>query len=274
VDHVVVATHPRDAANLLHDENLADLARRGETHFSGMTIFFSKYVLSTRSAYWYIPSPWYIAVLTYDGFWDPEFFKLSPKVEVKQILNLVLCNFDNRGPVTNKTMGECTQEEMLKEVLAQMGIPEAEEFVVKFTPSLLLPRNESGDQIGGIGDWTYGHTKLAKEMIPPLDHFHSRGVTLAGSWTQFHYTQEGAAESAKLAAKLVLDILDIVPTKALSIGWDQRWEIRWVRDLDEFVFGLGLPIEATYATIVLPFVGVVVIGIVALVRAIFCWTRV
>jgi len=123
----------------------------------------------------------------------------------------------------------------------------------------LLPLNETGDQIGGIGDWTFGHHPLAEKLMPALDFFHSRGVTLAGSWTQFHYTQEGAAESGKLAAKHVLDYLGITPSMSLSIGWDQKWEIRWIRDLDRFVFWLGLPIGVTYTIMLAGFVSLLVL---------------
>ena len=204
-----------------------------------------------------LDSPWSIVFMiqTNRGPWQ----NVSLPAGVEGVLSAVMSNVANPGVVHGKTFNKCTADEILEEVLTQIGlddVPAAIDYGVVGPNIDYITRadyNNDPDRYNGYAVSEIPNTNMllvndglmyvrapGNRMIEPENKTDMNNLFVTGEFTQTVYsipTMEKSNESGKRAAKSIYE--------AVGLAFDpdriavSDLPFRWLRRFDNWLFGLG-----------------------------------
>ncbi|HVU05076.1 MAG TPA: hypothetical protein VHE30_25175 [Polyangiaceae bacterium] len=233
-------------------------------HFAGIQFYFEEDVFSIDGHFYYPDSPWAVTSISQARFWED---KGDWEHGYRGILSAIIGKWDVPGRTVRKCAWECTEEELAREVWAQ--ISEALQIRDATEPlSLRLPRPlffhldtgmtfvEDASEPNG-GHWvnrtpfqieTPGRFACRPGELDYQGYSHEQGVVLAGTFAKTHTritSMEAANESARHAVNSILVSLDSpfrrTPCDIWPIEDREIEDFEEAKEVDRTLFQQGLP---------------------------------
>ncbi|MBW1298570.1 polyprenyl synthetase family protein [Aquimarina litoralis] len=233
---------------LKRDQTLKRITELQSEWQTGLQFYLKCPIKMPRGHLGFASSPWSLSCILQTDFWEDRY-----KSETyESILSLIIANWDAPGIKTNKTARECTKEELIEEVIAQLVMFAPDTFRSSFIemevvhcevdPGITLTgdTNATNDTPLFINKAKSWHNRPSNKTAIP-------NMYLAGDYTQtsaYLATMEGANESGKLAVNALLEDLNL--TKNLCPIHRKKHEkiakvLQPFVQIDEMLFSLGQP---------------------------------
>jgi len=127
-DQYVLAVPVEVAPDLLPDDagrfapDLAGIERLDTAWMNGVQFLLTEDVELVYGHQVYVDSPWALTGISQRQFWDPERFDIGERgpEEVEGVLSVIVSDWDTPGIRHTKPARECTREEVVEEVWAQL----------------------------------------------------------------------------------------------------------------------------------------------------------
>lgn len=196
----------------------------------------------------YVDSPWALTSVSQGQFW-----KKSPtnygNGTAKDILSVDISNWDDPGILYNRPAKQCTKEEILNEVWAQMKVSLDEDFIFLQDSDVVDRMLDPGIEFGSNGKPVANHEPL---LVPTVNLYSVRpdaktkvpNLFLASDYVKTTTdlpTMEGANEAARRAVNGILDLTGSTAARAQLFTFEEPGVFGWSRFEDSIRYALGLP---------------------------------
>jgi uncharacterized protein with NAD-binding domain and iron-sulfur cluster len=196
----------------------------------------------------YVDSPWALTSVSQGQFW-----KKAPtnygNGTAKDILSVDISNWDDPGILYGRPAKQCTKDEILNEVWAQMKVSLDEDFIFLQDADVVDRMLDPGIEFGPNGRPVANHEPL---LVPTVNLYSVRpdaktkvpNLFLASDYVKTTTdlpTMEGANEAARRAVNGILDLTGSTAARAQLFTFEEPG-IFWLNKLeDSFRYALGLP---------------------------------
>jgi uncharacterized protein with NAD-binding domain and iron-sulfur cluster len=196
----------------------------------------------------YVDSPWALTSVSQGQFW-----KRSPTNygdgTAKDVLSVDISNWDDPGILYGRPAKQCTRDEILDEVWAQMKVSLDEDFVFLRDADVVDRFLDEGIEFGSDGRPIENHEPL---LVPTVNLHSVRpdattkvpNLFLASDYVKTTTdlpTMEGANEAARRAVNGILDLTGSTAARAQIWGFEEPGVFGWSRFEDSMRYALGLP---------------------------------
>ncbi|MBF6179000.1 FAD-dependent oxidoreductase [Nocardia otitidiscaviarum] len=254
-DHFVCALPVEAARTLLTPEILALRPELAGMHqlmvdwMTGLQFFLRRPTAIARGHVAYVDSPWSLTSISQDQFWPRVRLSEHGDGTVVDCLSVDISDWNTPGPLYGKTAKECTHDEIVREVWAQLKahLNDRSELLrdedlhswfldTGITWNAATRRNENADPllINTAGSWA----------LRPECHGAIENLYLAGDYVRTNVdlaTMEGASESARTAVNAILDVTGATAARCRLFTLYRAAELEPFRQLDVARYASGQP---------------------------------
>ena len=198
----------------------------------------------------YVDSPWAITCVSQGQFWTKDLSSYGNGT-VKDILSADVSNWDAPGILYNKPARQCTKEQILNEVWAQMKVSLDEDFIFLQDSDVVARQLDPAIKFGPDGTPIDNAEPL---LVPTANLFGVRpaaktkvpNLFLASDYVKTTTdlpTMEGANEAARRAVNGILDLTGSTAARAQLFTFEEPGVFAWNKSVDAFRYAFGLPHE-------------------------------
>jgi uncharacterized protein with NAD-binding domain and iron-sulfur cluster len=204
-DHVVLAVPAEVAVNLIPDGMKADdpalsrIANLKVEWMNGIQFFLSETVLQGFGHTIYFDSPWAVTSIAQKQYWADTELSNFGDGRVRDVLSVDVSDWNNRGILYGKTAKQCTKDEVIAEVWAQMKAHLNEGGRTVLRDDMIVHVHVDP----GIGFREPGHTGPETTNSEPLL------INTAGSWSDRPEAFSEIIENFYLASDYVRTHMDL-----------------------------------------------------------------
>jgi uncharacterized protein with NAD-binding domain and iron-sulfur cluster len=196
----------------------------------------------------YVDSPWALTSVSQGQFWKKGVSNYGNGT-AKDVLSVDVSNWDDPGILYGKPARQCTKEQILNEVWAQMKVSLDEDFIFLQDSDVVGRMLDPGIEFGPGGTPVDNAEPL---LVPTVNLFSVRpdattkvpNLFLASDYVKTTTdlpTMEGANEAARRAVNGILDLTGSTAARAQLFTFEEPaafWFNRWE---DQIRYSLGLP---------------------------------
>lgn len=214
---------------------------------TGVQFFLKRQMPITKGHISYVDSPWALTCVSQGQFWKNGLSGYGNGT-VKDILSVDVSNWDDPGILFNKPAKQCTQEQILNEVWAQMKVSLDEDFVFLQDSDVVARFLDPGIEFGPNGTPIENHEPL---LVPTVNLFSVRpnattkvpNLFLASDYVKTNAdlpTMEGANEAARRAVNGILDLTGSSASRAQIFTFEEPgvFALSKIEDQIRYLFGL------------------------------------
>jgi len=253
-DYYLFAVPVEVMANLLNDEvvkidptlNTVKQLSESVSWMNGAQFYLTKDVQINQGHTIYIDTPWAITSISQKQFWPKVHLSEYGDGTVKGILSVDISDWDSPGILYNKTAKECTKEEIIKEIWAQLKRSLNVEGQIVLTDDMLhnwyldadiefdIPKkNKEPLLVNTINSWDlrpYAYTRISNMFL--ASDYVKTYTDLA--------TMEGANEAARRAVNCIIDSSGVRAKKCKVWDLHEPWIFSFYRWKDKRRYKKGL----------------------------------
>jgi uncharacterized protein with NAD-binding domain and iron-sulfur cluster len=253
-DMYVLATPVERARGLLDaplraiDPGFKELDSFFADYMTGAQFFLKTKIPINKGHISYVDSPWAITCVSQGQFWkkDPTSYGNGT---VQDILSADVSNWDEPGILYGKTAKQCTKDQILNEVWAQMKVSLDDDFIFLQDSDVVARQLDPGIKFGPNGT----PIDNAEPLLVPTVNLHSirpdattkvPNLFLASNYVKTTTdlpTMEGANEAARRAVNGILDLTGSTAAKAQLFEFEEPSVFAYNRWEDSVRYTLGLP---------------------------------
>ena len=196
----------------------------------------------------YVDSPWALTSVSQGQFWKKAPTSYGDGT-AKDVLSVDISNWDDPGILYGRPAKQCTKDEILDEVWAQMKVSLDEDFVFLRDADVVDRFLDEGIEFGPNGRPVENHEPL---LVPTVNLYSVRpeartrvpNLFLASDYVKTTTdlpTMEGANEAARRAVNGILDLTGSTAARAQIFTFEEPGVFGWNRFEDSIRYALGLP---------------------------------
>lgn len=215
---------------------------------TGVQFFLKRPLPINKGHISYVDSPWALTSVSQGQFWAKDLSSYGNGT-VKDIISVDVSNWDDPGILYRKPAKQCTQEQILNEVWAQMKVSLDDDFVILQDSDVVARFLDPGIKFGADGT----PIDNAEPLLVPTVNLHSvrpdattkvPNLFLASDYVKTTTdlpTMEGANEAARRAVNGILDLTGWSGARAQLFQFEEPGVFALSRIQDSIRYGLGLP---------------------------------
>jgi uncharacterized protein with NAD-binding domain and iron-sulfur cluster len=196
----------------------------------------------------FVDSPWAITSISQGQFWKKDLSNYGNGT-AKDVISADVSNWDAPGILYGKSARQCTQEQILNEVWAQMKVSLDEDFVFLQDGDVVARQLDPGIKFGPDGIPVDNAEPL---LVPTVNLLSVRpsamtkvpNLFLASDYVKTNTdlpTMEGANEAARRAVNGILDLTGSSAARAQIFTFEEPSVFWYNRFEDSVRYALGLP---------------------------------
>ncbi len=254
-DHYVCAMPAEVVRTLLHPQleraapSLAGVARLDTEWMNGLQLYLSEDVPLVRGHAVYYDSPWALTAVSQQQFWAEPDLAERTDGEVRGCLSVIISEWERPGPVTGRPARECTPEEIVEEVWAQLDAALNDAHQTRLDRRLLVdwfldPTVEFDPQGGARAQAPLMVNTAGTGRQRPAAATEAENLVLAADYVRTHAdmtTMESANEAGRRAANAILDRSGSAAPRCKVQPPPTPAVVKVFRAIDRALYGAGIP---------------------------------